>query len=61
MVRGSADPGMARAAADAALALGLPPIDTAETLLAALPEAVRPRLVGEVDHPLYAQVYAPPA
>lgn len=61
IVRGSADPGMARPAADAALAMGLPPIDTAETLLAALPEAVRPRLVGEVDHPLYAQVYAPPA
>lgn len=61
IVRGSADPGTARAAADAALALGLPPIDTAETMIAALPEGLRPKLIGEVDHPLYAQVYAPAA
>lgn len=61
IVRGSTDPAAARAAADAALAMGLPPIDTAETMLAGLPEGVRPQLIGEVDHPLYAQVYAPAA
>ena len=59
IVRGSADPGAARVAADAALALGLPPIDTAETMVAALSEGIRPKLLGEVDHPLYAQVYIP--
>lgn len=59
VVRGSADPSAARAAANAALALGLPPIDTAEAVLAALPETARPKLLGEVDHPLYAQVYTP--
>ena len=57
----SADPDTARNAATAALALGLPPIDTVEALLAALPEPLRPQLLGEVDHPLYAQVYAPVA
>jgi hypothetical protein len=35
----------------------LPPIDTFEAVTAALPEAQRLRLLGEVDHPLYAQVY----
>lgn len=60
VVRGCSDPA-ARAAADAALALGLPPIDTAEAVVAALPDSARPKLLGEVDHPLYAQVYVPAA
>ncbi len=39
------------------LALELSPLDTFEKITAALPETQRLRLLGEVDHPLYAQLY----
>ncbi len=39
------------------LALELSPLDTFEKITAALPESQRLRLLGEVDHPLYAQLY----
>lgn len=39
------------------LALELSPLDTFEKVSAALPETQRLRLLGEVDHPLYAQLY----
>ena len=38
------------------LAKGLPPIDTYEQISEGLPLPQRLRLLGEVDHPLYAQV-----
>lgn len=41
---------------DAVLAEQLPPIDTFERITAQLPAPQRLRLVGEVDHPLYAQI-----
>lgn len=39
------------------LAQELSPLDTFEKITAALPETQRLRLLGEVDHPLYAQLY----
>lgn len=39
------------------LAQELSPLDTFEKITAALPDAHRLRLLGEVDHPLYAQLY----
>lgn len=39
------------------LAQDLSPLDTFEKITAALPESQRLRLLGEVDHPLYAQLY----
>lgn len=39
------------------LAQELSPLDTFEKVTAALPETQRLRLLGEVDHPLYAQLY----
>ena len=39
------------------LAQELSPLDTFEKITAALPESQRLRLLGEVDHPLYAQLY----
>ncbi len=39
------------------LAQELSPLDTFETITAALPDTQRLRLLGEVDHPLYAQLY----
>jgi len=42
------------------LAEALSPIDTFERVAANLPAGQRPRLLGEVDHPLYAQVLVVP-
>jgi hypothetical protein len=39
------------------LAQELSPLDTFEKITAALPDTQRLRLLGEVDHPLYAQLY----
>lgn len=39
------------------LSQSLSPLDTYERVAAELPEAQRLRLLGEVDHPLYAQLY----
>ena len=39
------------------LAQSLSPLDTCEQIAARLPETQRLRLLGEVDHPLYSQLY----
>jgi hypothetical protein len=42
---------------ESVLAQTLSPIDTFEHIAVLLPETQRLRLLGEVDHPLYAQLY----
>jgi len=56
IARAAADRKGTQALVDAVLAKGLPPIDTYEQISESLPMPQRLRLLGEVDHPLYAQV-----
>lgn len=56
IARAAADRKGTQALVDAVLAEGLPPIDTYERISERLPPPQRLRLLGEVDHPLYAQV-----
>lgn len=56
IARAEADRRASQPIIDAVLARELPPIDTFEQITAQLPQAQRLRLVGEVDHPLYAQI-----
>ncbi len=56
IARAAADRKGSQALVDAVLARGLPPIDTYEQISERLPPPQRLRLLGEVDHPLYAQV-----
>jgi hypothetical protein len=53
----SADRDASQPILDRIMAEGLPPLDTFEKIAIALPESQRLRLLGEVDHPLYAQLY----
>lgn len=56
IARAAADRRAAQPIIDTVLAEQLPPIDTFERITAQLPASQRLRLVGEVDHPLYAQI-----
>ncbi len=56
IARAAADRKGTQALVDAVLAKALPPIDTYERITEGLPPPQRLRLLGEVDHPLYAQV-----
>ena len=56
IARAAADRKGTQALVDAVLAEGLPPIDTYEKISRGLPSPQRLRLLGEVDHPLYAQL-----
>ena len=56
IARAAADRRAAQPVIDTVLAEQLPPIDTFERITAQLPASQRLRLVGEVDHPLYAQI-----
>ena len=57
LARMSADWEAAEPMAASVLAASLSPLDTFERLAGELPEAQRLMLLGEVDHPLYAQLY----
>ena len=57
LARMSADWEAAEPIASSALAALLSPLDTFERIADQLPEAHRLKLLGEVDHPLYAQLY----
>lgn len=57
LARMSADWEAAEPMAASILAASLSPLDTFERLAGELPEAQRLKLLGEVDHPLYAQLY----
>jgi hypothetical protein len=58
LARSAAEHGISQPVVDEVVAEGLSPLDTFEKIAAALPESQRLRLLGEVDHPLYAQLYA---
>jgi hypothetical protein len=60
LARSGADWERTEALVGQVLAEGLSALDTFEKIVAALPAPQRPRLLGEVDHPLYAQVLAMP-
>lgn len=57
LARAAADHEVSQPVVDEVLAEGLSPLDTFEKIATALPESQRLRLLGEVDHPLYAQIY----
>ena len=57
LARGNSDLDVAECLVATVLAQQLSPLDTFEKINAALPETQRSRLLGEVDHPLYAQIY----
>ncbi len=56
IARGDADGDTVDALVTAALAEPLSPFETFEKISAGLPAAQRARVLGEVDHPLYAQL-----
>lgn len=60
LARSGADWERSEALVAQVLAEGLSALDTFDRIVAALPAPQRPRLLGEVDHPLYAQVLAVP-
>lgn len=55
--RTAADWELSQPVVDEVVAEGLSPLDTFEKIASVLPEHQRLRLLGEVDHPLYAQIY----
>ena len=59
LARMSADREAAEPVVASVLAQSLSPLDTFEHIATLLPETQRLRLLGEVDHPLYSQLYVP--
>lgn len=57
LARSAADHEISQRVVDEVVAEALSPLDTFEKIAMALPESQRLRLLGEVDHPLYAQIY----
>lgn len=57
LARTAADWELSQPVVDEVVAEALSPLDTFEKITSVLPEAQRLRLLGEVDHPLYAQLY----
>jgi hypothetical protein len=57
LARTAADWELSQPVVDEVVAEALSPLDTFEKIASVLPEAQRLRLLGEVDHPLYAQLY----
>jgi hypothetical protein len=57
LARTAADWEISQPVVDEVVAEGLSPLDTFEKIASVLPESQRLRLLGEVDHPLYAQIY----
>lgn len=56
LARSRTDWEAAQAIVDAALAQSLSPSETFDRVSESLPQAQRVRVIGEVDHPLYAQI-----